>query len=413
MATAQDQNARLALYEKYVPDIESYKLVQSSWNTLSFSLDFPKPPRPGTKARSKPSDLQTNKVTKQDKLKSPSIQVTPETSAFQLSKTVSQPSPEEPIQDSSEGPTSPGPSQGPILGTSPEPTQDLMPGPTLSPSPGPSKSHKGFLKLFSFLKKKKASPTLATNAVAVSTFPSITSETKSHPGLIASSSTTQATCKISDLIVFKEQDKSKFPHAKVNSKSSTLQLSTPSPESSSKALAPVLPEAPTTRPSRSRKGFLKLRLLPRTKKASPILASKAVSVSTFPSMTNETKSPPDLIASSSTTQATSKVSSTLVNTSISPSSLEVTTLHLAAGQTVLPKLNQPTILLSANSAKSTTDTQAITSIRDPSGTAMKGPGEMTNFNSATSTLTPGASLQKKAVSRSAPLPGAKWVQKLF
>uniref|UniRef100_A0A8C3HLF5 Cylicin N-terminal domain-containing protein n=1 Tax=Chrysemys picta bellii TaxID=8478 RepID=A0A8C3HLF5_CHRPI len=329
-----------------------HSYVSSSWNTLSFSLDFPKPPRPGTKARSKPSDLQTNKV---------------------------------------------------IVRISPEPSQDLMPGPTLGPSPGPSKSHKGFFKLFSFLKKKKPSPTLATNAVAVSTFPSITNETKSHPDIIASSSTTQATAKKSDLIVFKEQDKSKFPHAKVNSKSSTLQLSTQSPESSSKALAPVLPEAPTTRPSKSRKGFLKLRLLPRTKKASPISASKAVSVSTFPPMTNETKSRPDLIASSSTIQATSKVSSPLVNTSISPSSLEVSTLHLAAGQTALPKLNQPTILLSTTSVKSTTDTQAITSISDPSGAAMKGPGEMTNFNRATSTLTPGASLQKKAVSRSAPL----------
>ncbi|KAG6934329.1 cylicin 2 [Chelydra serpentina] len=291
---------------------------------------------------------------KQDKLKSPPIQITPETSAFQLLKTLSQSSP------------------------------DLMPEPTLGPYPTPSKSHKGFFKLFSCLKKKKPSPTLATNAVAVSTFPSITNETKSHPGLIVSSSTTQATSKKSDLIVFKEQDKSKFPHAKVNSTSSTLQLSTPSPESSSKALAPVLPEVPAARPSGSHKEFLKLRLLPRTKKVSPILASKAVSVPTFPS-------------------ATAKVSSTLGNTRISPSSLEVTTLHLAADQAVLPKLSQPTILLSTTSVKSTTDTQAITSISDPAGAAVKGPGEMTNFNRTTSTLTPGASLQKKAVSRSAPL----------
>nr|XP_025044148.1 endochitinase A-like isoform X2 [Pelodiscus sinensis] len=401
MATAREQNARLALYEKYVPDVGSYNLIQSSWNTLSFSLDFPKPPRPGIKARSKPSDLQRNKVTKQDKLESLPFEVTSEPSAFQFSN-ASKSAPEEPTEDLSEGPISSGSPQEPILGTSPQLSQEPMPGPIMEPSPGPAKSHKGFFRIFSLLKRKKPSPTLVTSAVAVSTSPTKSNETKSPPGIVVSSS---ATSKESDLIISKKQDKSNFPLAKINSKSSPL-LFTPPPESSSKALAPALPEIPTTSPLKSHKAFFKLRLLSRTRKPSPILASKAVSVSTFPSMANETKSPPALIASSSTTQATAKGTSTLVNTSNSPLSVEVIAPHPATCQTVLPKARQATVLLFTPSVKSATDNQANLSISDPSGAAMRSPGETINLNRATSTLTPGASLQKKAVLRSAPLQGS-------
>ncbi|XP_053130070.1 nascent polypeptide-associated complex subunit alpha, muscle-specific form-like isoform X4 [Hemicordylus capensis] len=59
MATSEKKYGDCVIYEKYIPEIESFKSIQRQQQRLSFPLDFTKPVRPGTKWRSKPSDLQS------------------------------------------------------------------------------------------------------------------------------------------------------------------------------------------------------------------------------------------------------------------------------------------------------------------------------------------------------------------
>ncbi|XP_062819745.1 proteoglycan 4-like isoform X2 [Anolis carolinensis] len=47
----------VALYDKYVPDIESYVSIQKPRTSIYFPLDFPKPVRPDKQKRSKPSTI--------------------------------------------------------------------------------------------------------------------------------------------------------------------------------------------------------------------------------------------------------------------------------------------------------------------------------------------------------------------
>ncbi|KAG5212997.1 hypothetical protein JEQ12_008783, partial [Ovis aries] len=51
------QKINFGAYDNYVPVSE---LSKKSWNQQHFALVFPKPPRPGKRRRSKPSQLREN-----------------------------------------------------------------------------------------------------------------------------------------------------------------------------------------------------------------------------------------------------------------------------------------------------------------------------------------------------------------
>nr|XP_025868983.1 cylicin-2 [Vulpes vulpes] len=57
--TGNCQKINFGTYDNYIPVSE---LSKKSWNQQHFALRFPKPPRPGTKRRSKPSQLRDNTV---------------------------------------------------------------------------------------------------------------------------------------------------------------------------------------------------------------------------------------------------------------------------------------------------------------------------------------------------------------
>ncbi|XP_072587996.1 cylicin-2 [Vulpes vulpes] len=59
MSVPRFQKINFGTYDNYIPVSE---LSKKSWNQQHFALRFPKPPRPGTKRRSKPSQLRDNTV---------------------------------------------------------------------------------------------------------------------------------------------------------------------------------------------------------------------------------------------------------------------------------------------------------------------------------------------------------------
>ncbi|VCX37134.1 unnamed protein product, partial [Gulo gulo] len=59
MSVPRFQKINFGTYDNYIPVSE---LSKKSWNQQHFALRFPKPPRPGKKRRSKPSQLRDNAV---------------------------------------------------------------------------------------------------------------------------------------------------------------------------------------------------------------------------------------------------------------------------------------------------------------------------------------------------------------
>nr|KAF6433174.1 cylicin 2 [Molossus molossus] len=59
MSVPRFQKINFGAQDNYIPVSE---LSKKSWNQQHFALAFPKPPRPGRKQRSRPSQLRDNTV---------------------------------------------------------------------------------------------------------------------------------------------------------------------------------------------------------------------------------------------------------------------------------------------------------------------------------------------------------------
>ncbi|XP_053230205.1 proteoglycan 4-like isoform X1 [Podarcis raffonei] len=123
------------LYEKYIPDIECYNAILKPRVSLSFPLDFPKPVRPGTKTRSRPSAL-----------KRVNVPLAP--AHVQVDSKIPTTEPPKPI--------APGESDEPSLEPSLEPSQNQALESSEKADPSKSEEKKKFWHKLPCWKKKKA-----------------------------------------------------------------------------------------------------------------------------------------------------------------------------------------------------------------------------------------------------------------